>query len=270
MNCHRRYMGRFDRNRRLTNHCPAKLCERPVKLCKSTEYGLRTHADAERLVTDNILLAHHQTNQFLFNRDRLWIERMGGRDDFVQQALLGLVAASRKFDEENGAKFSTYAVTCIRSKLALWVDQQTLHLANGVPIREDHYTVGSMAILSFDELAYGDPDQDRAMGLAAPDDTPTIEPDERDRLRGVISRLPEMERRIIWGRFFDGLTLRELSELIGVTKERIRQVETVAMARLADRMGLTGTLKRLKREQKMIDRAARERWKQRQRNKETA
>jgi len=59
-----------------------------------------------------------------------------------------------------------------------------------------------------------------------------------DELPGVLATLSERERAIVRGRFgFDGhdFTLAELGDELGVSAERVRQVEQVALAKLRDR-----------------------------------
>src|SRR5262249_52440476 len=64
----------------------------------------------------------------------------------------------------------------------------------------------------------------------------------RDQVRGVLNRLPERERRIVELRFGfggdDPWTLEAIARELGITRERVRQLEAHAMAKLRD--GLDG------------------------------
>ena len=54
----------------------------------------------------------------------------------------------------------------------------------------------------------------------------------KDRLAGAIEALPERERLVVALHYYEGLTLREIGELLGVTESRISQLHTQAVARL--------------------------------------
>jgi len=54
----------------------------------------------------------------------------------------------------------------------------------------------------------------------------------RKRLAGAVSALAERERVVIRARFVDDLTLEQTGALLGVTKERARQIEADALVRL--------------------------------------
>jgi RNA polymerase sigma factor (sigma-70 family) len=66
---------------------------------------------------------------------------------------------------------------------------------------------------------------------------------ERDRLRHALTALPERERQVLTLRFGleDGepKTLEEIGKRLGITRERVRQVEGQALARLSTDQGAT-------------------------------
>lgn len=53
-----------------------------------------------------------------------------------------------------------------------------------------------------------------------------------EKLDCAISRLPERQQNVLRRRYWGGLTLREVAEEMGVTQERIRQIECKAMRTL--------------------------------------
>jgi RNA polymerase sigma factor for flagellar operon FliA len=55
-------------------------------------------------------------------------------------------------------------------------------------------------------------------------------------LTDAISRLPERERLVITLYYYEGLTLAEIGEVLGVTESRICQIHTKSVMSLRNRM----------------------------------
>jgi RNA polymerase sigma factor for flagellar operon FliA len=55
-------------------------------------------------------------------------------------------------------------------------------------------------------------------------------------LAAAIQRLPERERIVIGLYYYEGLTLKEIGEVLGVTESRISQLHTKAILRLRGRI----------------------------------
>jgi RNA polymerase sigma factor for flagellar operon FliA len=58
----------------------------------------------------------------------------------------------------------------------------------------------------------------------------------RDTLADAIARLPEREKIVVALYYYDGLTLREIGEVLGVTESRVSQLHTKAILRLKGRL----------------------------------
>lgn len=58
----------------------------------------------------------------------------------------------------------------------------------------------------------------------------------RDTLADAIARLPDREKIVIALYYYDGLTLREIGEVLGVTESRVSQLHTKAILRLKGRL----------------------------------
>lgn len=56
-------------------------------------------------------------------------------------------------------------------------------------------------------------------------------------LREALAELPERERTVLGLYYLEGLTLREVGELLGVTESRISQIRTAVLGRLRERLG---------------------------------
>lgn len=140
--------------------------------------------------------------------------------EVVSDGNMSLIMAIEKFDYSRGTKFSTYATWAIMKNYARLIPEGHNH--------SSRFVTG----------------QDLALELAT--DThvqPAWESDRRD-VRELIEagliELSERERDILRGRFGLGdeneqpVTLERLGRRFGMTKERVRQIERRAIARLRE------------------------------------
>jgi RNA polymerase primary sigma factor/RNA polymerase sigma factor len=149
---------------------------------------------------------------------------VSGSEDFfglVSDGNMSLIRAVEKFDYSRGNKFSTYASWAIMKNYARTIPEEFK--------RRDRFRT------SQEELFQAKPDVR----------TDQIGQESAQRLRQqqverILSRLDERERQIIVSRFGldhsrEPLTLKDVGHVMGVTKERIRQLESRALdkARLA-------------------------------------
>jgi RNA polymerase primary sigma factor len=139
--------------------------------------------------------------------------------ELISDGNMSLMRAVDKFDYTRGFKFSTYASWAIMKNFARSVPQEG--------VRRDRFMTGRDELLEmshdmrFDgEEAYHEPDIS-----------------VRQNIERVLSELEGREREIVMRRFGLGdqpgpQTLEEVGKHFGVTKERIRQIETRALGKL--------------------------------------
>ncbi len=146
---------------------------------------------------------------------------LSGPDEFfelVSDGNMSLIRAVEKFDYSRGNKFSTYASWAIMKNYARTIP-------DGLR-RRDRYRTSHEELFGATEDARTDP---RAL---------EAEQARRERqVLHILSRLDEREQRIIISRFgldhgVEPLTLKEVGDQMGVTKERVRQIEARALNKL--------------------------------------
>lgn len=139
--------------------------------------------------------------------------------EVVSDGNISLMRAVEKFDFARGVKFSTYASWAIMK-----------NFARSIP--EEHYR-SCRYVTGQDEFLDAAPDESTQPATAC----------DRDQVRVAIAEgmqsLTDREREIVSSHFGLGgdggaLTLDQLGQRFGVTKERIRQIEKRALARLRD------------------------------------
>src|SRR6266540_3735131 len=171
--------------------------------------------------------------------------------DLINEGNLGLIRAAHKFDETKGIKFISYAVWWIRQAILQALAEQSRivrvptveEIAEGMDISEEEVAKTlsiSQAHLSLD--APLTPGEDNKLLDYLPDTTNPGPDDEifehalTESIESVLSTLKEREAKIL--RLYFGLegqepmTLEEIGSLLGITRERVRQLKEKALARL--------------------------------------
>ena len=101
------------------------------------------------------------------------------------------------------------------------------------------------SVISFDELwtAGGEKDDAKSSVLDtikdenAEDPVASFEAEEvKEILSGAVEHLPERERLVIGLYYFEGLTLKEIGQVLSVTESRVSQLHTKAVLRLRGRL----------------------------------
>ena len=197
-------------------------------LFKSGQEGAR-----EQLVRSNMRLVMKIANDY----------RRFGMDfeDIVSSGTIGLLKAIEMFDPEKGW-FSACASAYINKFIRMALDSyRGIHTK-----RYDRMTQEERSSLVMESLneKVGDGDTEFADSLASDEVSPSEAVEKAssiDAVRDAIDNaLDSRERFIVRARYgLDGngvLTLREIADKLGMTHERVRQIEVSALTKLRERL----------------------------------
>jgi len=157
-------------------------------------------------------LAVYAANKFGLVRDL---------DVSLAEARFTLLSCVRRFNPAMGCKFSTYYV---KSALQRFMQLREVASRQFVPFS----VVGRLR-------AHGDKRQRPLEGSYEPDfDRPFDLQVLRETLASNV--LTDCERKVLLGRYWDSRTLEEVGAAVGLTRERVRQIQMRALAKLREAM----------------------------------
>jgi len=175
--------------------------------------------------------------------------------DLIGEGNVGLLTAARKFDPDQGVKFISYAVWWIRQAILSSLARQGRTVR--VPlnrtadlsriIKASEILRQSLAALNTGDVrldAPMDPEGDRSLiERFVADEMPDTEEEAMNRfltdeIEAALNTLPPRDAKVL--RLYFGLeggrehTLEEIGSMLGVTRERVRQLRDRALKRLRE------------------------------------
>src|SRR5581483_965923 len=219
---------------------PLLTAAEEVELAKRIERG--DMAAKERMINCNLRLVVSIAKRYQTQGITL--------GDLVQEGVIGLIRATEKFDWRKGFKFSTYATWWIRQAVQRGVANKarTIRIPVHVVEREQKVSRAERELLvklgrmpsdeeisKHSRLPLAQVKEVRAAARAVASTDATL---RDDAVRRAVAALPDRQRDVIALRFGlvgDGPTsLEQIGKQLGLTRERVRQIEAEALRRLAE------------------------------------
>jgi RNA polymerase sigma factor for flagellar operon FliA len=226
-------------------------------------------------VRDRLIVHYSPLVKFVAGRVGVGLPRNVDQGDLVSNGIFGLIDAIEKFEPERGFKFETYAINRIKGAIldelrAMdWVPRSVRsrareiersvvelehrlkrtptdeELAKHMNVRIDDLQdnlaeISTLGLVALDEVL--GPDSGSSLGDMVADAS-GLSPEQvfqkeetRRILADAINRLPDRERLVLTLYYFEGLTLAEVGDVLGVTESRVCQIHAKSVMSLRNRM----------------------------------
>jgi RNA polymerase sigma factor FliA len=232
----------------------------------------RYFQDGDPVVREQLILQYSPLVKYVMGRLAISLPAILDYEDILSFGTIGLIEAVERFDHTKGVKFETYAIARIRGAIidalrsldrlprsvrqkAREANEAILRLTNelgrdptdeevaaALNVGADAYRKtqvdSSWITVSLDTLGMTDGEDDTggAMAVADPDGEDFSADLERQELIGdladAIRDLPDREQLILSLYYKEELTMREVSEVLGISESRVCQLHARALTRL--------------------------------------
>jgi len=230
---------------------------------------LRETADPalrDRLIEDYLWIARHATKRFA--------GRGENADDLLQVASLALVKAVDRFDPELNLRFATFAMPTVIGELRRHFRDKTWSMRVSRRLKDLHLEIRSATERLTHELGHqpsvseladdldvsveevleameagatyrtasldagpvGDdgPEGGGEVRMPGEEDQALVDTPERVAVLRSLERLPQRDRRVVYLRFYLGMTQSEIAEEIGVSQVHVSRILRATLAKLGD------------------------------------
>lgn len=173
-------------------------------------------AAANIIAEKNIRLAHKAASHFK------WAKGYGlSDDDLLSCGYEALIVGTRIHDPRRG-KLSTVVMFRMRQMVGRYV--------NAAKAAKRGSAGKVKTFNQRDELGKTLNDMQDSIGL--PSDGKALLREDCQIIKSALSKLDQREQLVIWKRIAEDMTLDEIGKVIGVTKERVRQIEIESLEKL--------------------------------------
>lgn len=226
-------------------------------------------------IREQIILGYAPLVKIVAGRLSMYLGYNVEYDDLVGYGIFGLIDAIDKFNAQKDVKFETYASLRIRGSILDqirkmdWIPRTVRQkqkkldeaikriemktgknatdeeLAAEVGITDDELLIWQSQlkitnVVSLNEFV----EQGSEPIMDAKGNSHFIQPEDKieenelkEVLKDTLETLTEKERKVIEFYYYEELTLKEISKILGVSESRISQLHTKALAKMRKRMG---------------------------------
>lgn len=226
-------------------------------------------------IKEQLIIEYAQLVKYVAGRLNMYLGNNVEYEDLVGYGVFGLIDAIDKFDFEKGVKFETYASLRIRGaildnirrmdwiprslrKKQKMIDTATAKLENTLgrlatdeeiakelEITEQEYRkwlnqTKLLSLTSLEEYV----EQGSELRIEPINNSKYIQPEmvvEKNELKEIltetIDNLLDNEKKVIIFYYFEELTLKEISYILGVSESRVSQIHTKALKKMKTKLG---------------------------------
>jgi RNA polymerase sigma factor FliA len=233
-------------------------------------------ASGSEKIRESLILHYSPLVKFVAGRVAAGLPRNVDQNDLASYGIFGLIDAIDKFEPERGFKFETYAINRIKGAILDelrsldWVprsvrakareiersmvelehrlqrsptdEELAEHMETEVEsIQNDLAEISQLGIAALDQTV-GSGDTTTTLKDLVADPTgvspeAVFQAEETRRLLvDSINRLPDRERLVVTLYYYEGLTLAEIGEVLGVTESRVCQIHAKTVMSLRNRL----------------------------------
>lgn len=227
-------------------------------------------------IRESLILHYSPLVKFVAGRVAVGLPRSVDQNDLASYGVFGLIDAIDKFEPERGFKFETYAINRIKGAILDelrsldWVprsvrakareiersiselehrlqrspsdEELALHMETDVDtIQNDLAEISQLGIAALDQtVGSGDSSitlKDLVTDTSGTSPEAAFQAEETRRLLvDSINRLPDRERLVVTLYYYEGLTLAEIGDVLGVTESRVCQIHAKTVMSLRNRL----------------------------------
>lgn len=233
-------------------------------------------ASGSEKIRESLILHYSPLVKFVAGRVAAGLPRSVDQNDLASYGIFGLIDAIDKFEPERGFKFETYAINRIKGAILDelrsldWVprsvrakareiersmvelehrlqrsptdEELAEHMETEVEsIQSDLAEISQLGIAALDQTVGSGDTTTTLKDLVA--DPTGVSPEAmfqaeetRRLLVDSINRLPDRERLVVTLYYYEGLTLAEIGEVLGVTESRVCQIHAKTVMSLRNRL----------------------------------
>lgn len=151
-------------------------------------------------------------------------KKFANDEDLVSVGTIGLIKAANTFDADKGAKFSTYASSCITNEILMYLRKNKKHVytisfEEVVAQTPDGSTLTLNDVLFIDEVGYQRIEKEQEIA----------------NLKKLLGELPKRQKDILcmlFGIDYKKCTQKEVAGILGISQSYVSRIEKSALAKL--------------------------------------